>query len=87
MPGGYRLFFYRDAAKDLRRVPEKYTARIVERIGGLSDNPRPHGCEKLSALDRYRLRRGDWRILYEIDDEAREVTVVKIGHRREIYRK
>ena len=87
MPAVYKLFFYRDAVKDLRRIPNKDTARIISRIESLNGNPRPHGCEKLSALERYRLRQGDWRILYEIDDNAKGVTIVKISHRKDIYRK
>jgi len=58
----------------------------VARIGSLSQNPGPPGCEKMSTLEPYRVRQGDWRIPYEVNDEARTVTVMKIGHRREVYR-
>jgi len=61
--------------------------RVTERIRGLAQNPRPSGSEKLSGQDRYRIRQGDYRIVYAIDDETRTVEVVKIGHRREVYRK
>jgi mRNA interferase RelE/StbE len=53
---------------------------------GLASNPRPQGCEKLSVLRLYPLRQGDYRIVYEVDDRARTVTVFKIGHRRDVYR-
>ena len=61
-------------------------ARILKRIEGLADDPRPEGCEKLTDRERYRIRQGDYRIVYEVQDDARFVTVVKIAHRREAYR-
>lgn len=86
MPAAYKLFVLRDAEKELGRIPKKDVERILGRMGGLRANPRPAGVEKLSTLERYRVRQGDWRILFEIDDDRREVTVVKIAHRREVYR-
>jgi mRNA interferase RelE/StbE len=59
---------------------------MVPRIEGLASEPRPHGCEKLSGLEQYRVRQGDYRVVYGVDDEARVVIVVKIGHRRDVYR-
>jgi mRNA interferase RelE/StbE len=59
---------------------------VVAKIRLLARDPRPHGCEKLSGAEKYRVRHGDYRILYQIDDSARLVTVVKVGNRREIYR-
>lgn len=73
-------------AKDLRRIPNKDLKRILKRIESLSADPRPPGCEKLSAQERYRVRQGVYRILYEIHDRHLVVVVVKIGHRREVYR-
>jgi mRNA interferase RelE/StbE len=61
--------------------------RINAKIASLAANPRPPGCRKLSEEEQYRLRQGDWRILYEINDTAGEVTIVKIAHRREAYRR
>jgi mRNA interferase RelE/StbE len=58
----------------------------VKRIQGLSENPRPPGCEKLSGGEKYRMRQGSYRIVYGIDDQTQEVLVVKVGHRREVYR-
>ncbi|OGD16600.1 MAG: addiction module antitoxin, partial [Candidatus Aminicenantes bacterium RBG_16_63_14] len=69
------------------RIPQKDLARIIERIRSLEQNPRPHGCEKLSALERYRVRQGDYRIVYAVDDGEKSVDVVKIGHRSEGYRR
>ncbi len=61
-------------------------SRIVDKIYTLKDDPRPPGCEKLTGQDRYRLRQGQFRILYVVDDGEQTVTVVKIGHRRDVYR-
>lgn len=83
----YSILFTRSAAKELERVPAKDRHRIVTRIGALADNPRPVGAEKLSGDDKYRIRQGDYRILYEIVDAALIVTVVRIGNRREVYRR
>ncbi|MEK6543148.1 MAG: type II toxin-antitoxin system RelE/ParE family toxin [Elusimicrobiota bacterium] len=82
----YRVLIRRSAQKELRRIPPPDLRRIVSKISGLSQDPRPQGSEKLSGDDRYRIRQGDWRIVYGIDDESRTVMVVKIGHRREVYR-
>lgn len=83
----YRVFFRKSAAAELGRIPKKDLMRIIERIRSLEQNPRPHGCEKLSALERYRVRQGDYRIVYAVDDDEKTVDVVKIGHRREIYKR
>jgi mRNA interferase RelE/StbE len=83
----YRLLIRKPAADELGRVPGKDVRRIVERIQALATEPRPNGCEKLSAQERYRLRQADYRIVYAIDDKEKIVEVVKIGHRGEIYRR
>jgi mRNA interferase RelE/StbE len=82
----YKLEFKRSVAKDLRRIPEPDLARILERIEALAEEPRPPGCEKLSGQERYRVRQGRYRILYEITDNTLVVTVVKVAHRRHVYR-
>jgi mRNA interferase RelE/StbE len=82
----YRLVFKASVAKDLRRIPRQDVARILERIDRLADDPRPAGCEKLSGLERYRVRQGVYRIVYEIEDDRLVVMVVKVAHRREVYR-
>jgi mRNA interferase RelE/StbE len=82
----YELVFRKSVAKDLRRIPNADVARILDRIRALADDPRPSGCEKLSGLERYRVRQGVYRIVYEVLDQRLIVLVVKIGHRRDIYR-
>lgn len=82
----YKLVFKQSVAKDLRSLPKKDIARILKRIDSLIENPRPAGCEKLSGQDRYRLRQGVYRMIYEIKDDTVIVTTFKIGHRREIYK-
>ena len=82
----YRIVFKNSFAKDLRAIPKKDVARILRRIDALAGDPRPAGTEKLSAQERYRVRQGVYRILYEIADTELIVTVVKVGHSREVYR-
>ena len=84
----YRLAIKPAAAKELDRVGQKRDrVRIVARIQDLASEPRPPGCEKLAGgVQLYRLRQGQYRIVYEIDDKVRSADVIKIGHRREVYR-
>lgn len=82
----YSLEIKRSAAKELAQVPPKDRGRIVAPIQALADEPRPVGAEKLSGQERYRVRQGDYRILYEIEDQILRIMVVKIGHRRDVYR-
>ena len=83
----YSLKFRDSVAKDLRAIPKKDVARILRRFDQLADNPRGAGAEKLTEQDRYRVRQGDYRIIYEIRDDVLIVIVVQVGHRREVYRK
>ena len=84
----YEVVFRKSVAKDLRAFPKDDVRRILERIRALADDPRPPGCEKLSGLERYRLRQGSYRIVYEIEDARLIVLVVKVGrHPRDIYRR
>ena len=82
----YKLVIKRSAAKELEQLRLKDRRRLAARIQGLSANPRPPGTEKLSGEEKYRIRQGDYRVLYVIDDGAQTVTVVSIGHRRDVYR-
>ena len=82
----YELVVRRSVAKDLHDLPNEDVARILERIHALREDPRPAGCEKLSGLERYRIRLGSYRIIYEIEDRILVVCVVKVGHRRNVYR-
>lgn len=86
MPEGYRLRLKRSAERELRSLPGADLKRIVKRISQLAGQPRPLGCEKLSGQPAYRIRQGDYRVLYTVDDKQRLVQIVKIGHRREVYR-
>jgi len=84
----YRVVIKPSASKEIDAVGQKKDRqRIVLRIQSLGENPRPFGCEKLSGhLDRYRVREGNYRIVYSIDDEKLLVDVVKAGHRKDVYR-
>lgn len=82
----FELQFKKSVAKDLRKIPSLDVKRILKRIQALADDPRPVACEKLSVQERYRIRQGVYRIIYEIQDQKLIVMVVKIGHRREVYR-
>jgi len=86
--GAYSLEIKRSAGREVDKVePLAQRRRIVTRIRALADDPRPVGAEKLAGVaERFRLRQGPWRILYEIDDAARKIMIVKVGHRREVYR-
>ena len=72
----YELLFKQSVAKDLRPIPKKDVARILQRIESLRNDPRPPGSEKLSGRERYRIRQGAYRIIYEVKDETLIVTVV-----------
>ncbi len=83
----YSILLTKSAAKELESVPSKDRQRIVARIGRLAHDPRPVGVEKLSGDEKYRIRQGDYRILYKIEDAELIVTVVRVGNRREVYRR
>jgi mRNA interferase RelE/StbE len=83
---GYRLFIKPSAAKEIEALPKKERIRVIHRIKDLSKNPRPPGCEKLSGQDKYRVRQGQYRIVYSVSDEELVICVVKIGHRKDVYR-
>jgi mRNA interferase RelE/StbE len=82
----YTLRVRRSAEKELDRLPESIHERLSRRILGLEDNPRPQGAKKLSNREEYRLRVGQYRVLYTIDVEHKIVEIVAVGHRREVYR-
>jgi len=82
----FEVIFRQSVAKDLRQIPKKHITRILKRIEALRSEPRPPGVEKLSGQEKYRIRQGVYRILYEIRNNELIVVVVKIGHRRDVYR-
>ena len=84
----YRILIKASAATEIEQIPNRRDRqRIVRRIRGLAADPRPRGCEKLSGPNRYRVRQGRYRIVYSIEDDRLVVHVVKIGHRRDVFRK
>ena len=82
----YELVIKRSVAKDLRAIPNSDVAKLLQHIRALADEPRPQGCEKLSGLERYRIRQGDYRIIYEIQQQRLLVLIVKVGHRKDVYK-
>lgn len=83
----YSLSINPSTVKELEGIPlKKDRQRIVAAIQKLAAEPRPHGCEKLAARDGYRVRQGRYRLIYLIDDDARAVVVVKVVHRKDVYR-
>lgn len=82
----YKICFKKSVAKDLRSIPSADVKRILQRIDTLADDPRGEGCVKLSAQERYRVRQGVYRVVYEIRDETLVVLVVKVAHRSAVYK-
>jgi len=83
----YKVVLKHSAVKEIESIPRKKDRqRIIQCIGLLADNPRPPGSIKLSGYDRYRIRMGSYRIVYGIEDDALVVYVVKVGHRKDVYR-
>ena len=83
----YNLRIKKSARKELESIATKTDRRrIIKRIQSLADNPRPPGALKLSGLERYRIRQGRYRILYTIEDTVLVIHVIKIGHRKDVYR-
>lgn len=83
---GYKIFFKKSVEKDFGSIPKKDVRRILNRIRTLKKDPRPQGCEKLTGQERYRLRQGRYRIVYSIHDDELSVRIVKVSHRKDIYR-
>lgn len=83
----YKVFFKKSVEKDFKTIPKKELQRILSKIKSFQNNPRPVGSEKLTGQERYRLRQGRYRIVYSIQDYELTVWGVKVGHRKEIYKK
>ena len=81
----YKIEINRSAAKEIKKLPQKDLKKIISKISSLANNPRPDGCVKLSADEKYRVRVGNYRVLYEIRELLLIVTVVKIAHRKDVY--
>lgn len=82
----YKVYFKKSVEKDLHTIPKKDLNKILQRIAMLAQDPRPEGHEKLTGQERYRIRQGRYRIVYSIQDEVLTVWVVKVGHRKDVYR-
>ena len=82
----YEIFFRESVWKELKKVPRADLKIIISRIEQLGNDPRPMGCEKLTSLELYRIRQGNYRIVYSIQDNELTVWVVKVGHRKDVYR-
>ncbi len=82
----YRLEIKKSAVKEIERLPQKDLQAVLDKITSLMENPRPHNCKKLSGQEKYRVRCGDYRILYSIEDDILTVYIVKVGPRKDVYR-
>ena len=82
----YKIEIKRSAVKEIEGLPHKDMLAVLSKIKRLADDPRPHDCKKLSAQEKYRIRCGNYRILYAIEDAVLIVFVVKVGHRKDVYR-
>jgi mRNA interferase RelE/StbE len=82
----YEIYFKESVWKELRKVPKNDLKRILSRIENLGDDPHPTGCEKLTGHELYRVRQGKYRIVYSIQDKELAVWIIKVGHRKNIYR-
>lgn len=83
----YEVLLERTAERDLRRLDVQQFQRIIREIRALAENPRPPGCHKIAGSERdWRIRIGDYRVIYEVDDKARTIKVMRVRHRREAYR-
>lgn len=82
----YAILILRSAQKELAELPSEIFIRIRDAIQALEEEPRPSGCVKLSGREGWRIRIGNYRIIYEIDDALKKLTVMHIGHRRDVYR-
>ena len=82
----YKIFFKKSVWKDFKSILDNDLTKIMECIESLGANPRPPGCRKLSGQERYRFRQGRYRIIYSIQDDELDVWIVKVGHRKNVYR-
>jgi len=82
----FEILFKESVWKDLRKIPKTHLKKILSRIEKLKDDPRPIGCEKLTGQELYRVRQGQYRIVYSVQDEELTIWVIKVGHRSSVYR-
>ena len=82
----YKLYILQRAQKELFNLPEDSYGRLRASIKDLANDPRQHGCSKLAGREGWRIRIGKYRVIYEIDDDGQKVTILHVGHRRDVYR-
>ena len=82
----YKIYFKESVEKDIRSIPKKDLKKILLRIEALAKDPRPPGHEKLTGQEKYRIRQGAYRIIYSIQDNELTIWVVKVAHRKDVYR-
>lgn len=82
----YKIEIKKSAEKELRKIPKKELIKIIDQIGSLADNPHPPGSKKLTNKEKYRIRIGNYRVLYYVEDDILTIFVIKAGHRKKIYR-
>jgi len=83
----YAVLLESRAERELKKLPEEIFHRVIPRLRGLADNPKPSGCRKISgSKDDWRIRIGEYRVIYEIDEISKTVKIMRIRHRREVYR-
>lgn len=82
----FKIFFKESVRKDFKQIPKKDVKKILNKIEELGSEPRPAGCEKLTGDEKYRVRQGRYRIVYSVQDKELTVWVVKVGHRKDVYR-
>ena len=82
----YKIEIKKSAQKEIKKLPDNVLKKVIDKISSLAHTPRPEGCKKLSGEEKYRIRIGNYRILYSIEDDVLFIYVVKVGHRREVYR-
>ena len=82
----YNILIKPSAVKEIKNIPRKDRLRIIQKIQGLANTPRPQGCEKLTGENRYRIRHAVYRIVYSVADRELHIVVVKVGHRRDVYK-
>ncbi|MCG8634241.1 MAG: type II toxin-antitoxin system RelE/ParE family toxin [Desulfobacterales bacterium] len=82
----YEIFFKASVWKDFKKIPRNDLKKILSKIEALAQDPRPFGCEKLTGQELYRIRQGSYRIVYSIQDNELTIWVIKVGHRKDVYR-
>lgn len=81
----YKIEVMKSAVKEIKSLPNIYLHKVLEKISSLSKDPRPKDCKKLTGQNRYRVRVGNYRILYSIEDDCLVIIIVKVAHRKEAY--